>query len=59
VVGLFGQRRKQLARALRQAAGLTAEAAASACEAIGVAPAARPETLTVADFARLFRHVTR
>ena len=59
VVGLFGQRRKQLVRALRQTAGLTADAAASACEAIGVAPAARPETLTVADFARLFRHVTR
>ena len=59
VVGLFGQRRKQLVRALRQAAGLTAEAAASACEALDVPPAARPETLGVADLARLFRHVAR
>ena len=59
VVGLFGQRRKQLARALRGAAGLTAERAAAACEAIGVPPSARPETLAVPDFARLFRHVAR
>jgi 16S rRNA (adenine1518-N6/adenine1519-N6)-dimethyltransferase len=59
VVGLFGQRRKQLVRSLRGSADLTAERAAAACDAIGVSPAARPETLSVAEFARLFRHVTR
>ena len=59
VVGLFGQRRKQLGRALRQTADLSADAAALACEAIGIPPTARPETLAVTDFARLFRHVAR
>jgi len=59
VVGLFGQRRKQLGRALREAAGLTADRAAAACDAIGVPPSARPETLAVPEFARLFRHVAR
>jgi 16S rRNA (adenine1518-N6/adenine1519-N6)-dimethyltransferase len=59
VVGLFGQRRKQLARALREAAGLSAAEATQACAAVGVPPSARPETLTVADFARLFRQAAR
>jgi 16S rRNA (adenine1518-N6/adenine1519-N6)-dimethyltransferase len=59
VVALFGQRRKQLARALREAVGQSPAQAAAACDAVGVSPRARPETLTVNDFARLFRHVTR
>jgi 16S rRNA (adenine1518-N6/adenine1519-N6)-dimethyltransferase len=59
VVGLFGQRRKQLVRALRGSADLSADRAAAACDAIGVPPTARPETLAVADLARLFREVTR
>jgi 16S rRNA (adenine1518-N6/adenine1519-N6)-dimethyltransferase len=59
VVGLFGQRRKQLVRALREAADLTAAEAAEACDAIGVPPRVRPETLSVMDFARLFHHVAR
>jgi 16S rRNA (adenine1518-N6/adenine1519-N6)-dimethyltransferase len=59
VVAVFGQRRKQLARALRQAAHLTAAEAVEACAAINVAPSTRPETLAVEEFARLFRHVAR
>lgn len=59
VVGLFGQRRKQLVRALREASGLSASDAAAACAAAAVLPTARPETLSVTDFARLFRIVTR
>lgn len=59
VVALFGQRRKQLARGLRETARLSATAAAEACAAVGLPPTARPETLGVTDLVRLFRHVAR
>lgn len=48
----FAQRRKTLRSALATWAG-SAAAAGAACEAAGVPPAARGESLTVADFARI------
>jgi 16S rRNA (adenine1518-N6/adenine1519-N6)-dimethyltransferase len=59
VVGLFAQRRKQLARGLRIACGLGPEESAAACAAAGIAPDARPETLGVDAFVRLFRGMAR
>lgn len=59
VVGLFGQRRKQLGRSLRDIAGLAGSEVVAACQTAGVAPAARPETLSVAEMADLFRAATR
>ena len=59
VVGLFGQRRKQLGRALRGVAGLTAEGAVAVCETSGVSPTARPETLSVVEMVRVFRTTMR
>lgn len=57
VVALFGARRKQLARGLRTAAGLSPVQAREALVRAGVAPAARPETLPPAEFAALFHAV--
>ncbi|RBM22737.1 16S rRNA (adenine(1518)-N(6)/adenine(1519)-N(6))-dimethyltransferase RsmA [Streptomyces sp. PT12] len=48
----FAQRRKTLRSALAAWAG-SATAAEAACEAAGIAPTARGESLTVEDFARL------
>lgn len=59
VVGLFGQRRKQLGRGLRTVAQCSAERAVSVCEASGVSPTDRPETLGVAEMVRVFRTVAR
>lgn len=57
VVGLFGGRRKQLGRALRTVLGLgQAEAADLVVRAV-LDPTQRPETLTVAEFERLYRVV--
>jgi len=59
VVGLFAQRRKQIARGLRESVGLSSAQALAACASVGVDPAARPETLAVETFAALFRHTAR
>jgi len=55
VVGLFGLRRKQLLRALRELTGWPAERCGAALASADVAPAARAETLSPATFVRLFR----
>lgn len=55
VVGAFGFRRKQMARVVRELWGLGATEAAMLLRAAGVTPAARPEVLAPADFARLLR----
>lgn len=55
VIGLFGQRRKQLGRALRESAGLTATKAAHVAETAGVTPDVRAETLPPEMLVRLFR----
>jgi 16S rRNA (adenine1518-N6/adenine1519-N6)-dimethyltransferase len=51
----FGLRRKQMRRVLRTIGRLDAERAESVLAAAGVDPAARPETLSPADFARVLR----
>src|SRR5512141_21773 len=55
VVGLFGLRRKQMLRALRELTDWPAEQGAAALEAAGIAATARAETLAPAIFVRLFR----
>ena len=55
VVGLFGFRRKQLSRGLRELTGWSPERAAAALSQAGLDPAARPETLAPAAFAGLQR----
>jgi 16S rRNA (adenine1518-N6/adenine1519-N6)-dimethyltransferase len=53
VVGMFGFRRKQLARGLRQLTGWDADRVGSVLERAGVAPDVRPEVLSPAQFAAL------
>ncbi len=53
VVGLFGFRRKQLLRGLRELTGWPADACAAALARVGLAPSARPETVAPAGFAAL------
>jgi 16S rRNA (adenine1518-N6/adenine1519-N6)-dimethyltransferase len=53
VVGSFGLRRKQLQRVLRALTGRSAEECAAILESLDIVPAARPETLTPAQFAAL------
>lgn len=48
---VFAQRRKQMRRVLRTVAALAPEAADRALASAGIDPAARPETLSPADFA--------
>ncbi len=55
VVGLFGFRRKQLLRGLREFTGWTAERLAELLRSMGVAGTVRPEVLTPAEFVRLHR----
>lgn len=55
VIGLFGFRRKQLARALRELRGITAEQAGVASARAGIEPANRAEALTPAQLVALFR----
>jgi 16S rRNA A1518/A1519 N6-dimethyltransferase RsmA/KsgA/DIM1 with predicted DNA glycosylase/AP lyase activity len=55
VVGLFGFRRKQLLRGLRELTGWPADAAAAALAAAGLDERARPETLAPAEFVVLHR----
>jgi 16S rRNA (adenine1518-N6/adenine1519-N6)-dimethyltransferase len=53
VVGLFGFRRKQLIRGIRELTGWSPEAASAALARADLAPGVRPETLAVAQFAAL------
>jgi 16S rRNA (adenine1518-N6/adenine1519-N6)-dimethyltransferase len=53
----FGMRRKQMRRVVRAIASIDAEAADAALTRASIDPAARPETLSPADFARLRREL--
>lgn len=55
VVGLFGFRRKQLVRGLRELTGAAAELAQGWLAAAKIDPTSRPQELTPSDFVRLFR----
>jgi len=55
VQGAFGLRRKQLQRVLRTLLSLDAEGAERVLASAGVAPDARPETLSAEQFAAVFR----
>jgi 16S rRNA (adenine1518-N6/adenine1519-N6)-dimethyltransferase len=55
VVGLFGFRRKQLARGLRELTGWAPARVAEVLARVGVAPASRPEVVTPEAFAALLR----
>jgi 16S rRNA (adenine1518-N6/adenine1519-N6)-dimethyltransferase len=53
VVGIFGFRRKQLGRGVRELTGWRPDQAAEALARADIDPAARPETLSPAGFVRL------
>jgi 16S rRNA (adenine1518-N6/adenine1519-N6)-dimethyltransferase len=53
VVGLFGFRRKQLIRGLRELTGLPAERVAALLDQAGIAKETRPQELTPAQFLTL------
>jgi 16S rRNA (adenine1518-N6/adenine1519-N6)-dimethyltransferase len=55
VVGLFGFRRKQLGRGLRELTGWEPARAEAALDAAGLDPTARPETVSPGRFAGLLR----
>ena len=55
VVGLFGFRRKQLGRAVRELAGWGADQAGGVLASAGLDPTLRPEALSPADFVHLHR----
>jgi 16S rRNA (adenine1518-N6/adenine1519-N6)-dimethyltransferase len=55
VVGLFGQRRKQLGRSLRDVARVDKDTAEQAIRSAGLDPAQRVETVLPADLVRLSR----
>jgi 16S rRNA (adenine1518-N6/adenine1519-N6)-dimethyltransferase len=55
VVGLFGFRRKQLARGLRELTGWEPSRVAEPLARAGIAPDVRPETVTPTAFAMLLR----
>ncbi|HWA17216.1 MAG TPA: 16S rRNA (adenine(1518)-N(6)/adenine(1519)-N(6))-dimethyltransferase RsmA [Gemmatimonadales bacterium] len=57
VVGLFGFRRKQLVRGLRELRGAEAETAQRWVEQAGLVASARPQELSPGDFVALFRSV--
>jgi len=54
VQAAFGQRRKQMQRALRTIRGMSAEDSRSLLERAGIDPAARPEVVSPESFARLY-----
>jgi 16S rRNA (adenine1518-N6/adenine1519-N6)-dimethyltransferase len=54
VQAAFGQRRKQMQRALRTVRGMSAEEARLVLERAGIDPAVRPEVISPEGFARLF-----
>ena len=55
VQALFGRRRKQLAGILRGVSGLGRDEVEARLAALGLAPTARPETVTVPRFVGLYR----
>ena len=55
VVGLFGFRRKQLLRGLRELTGWTAERLEPVLRSLAIDPSSRPETLSPETFAALLR----
>ena len=55
VTGCFGRRRKQLRNAVAGATGAPAPTVAEGLRALGLDPAARPETLPPSQFVRLLR----
>jgi 16S rRNA (adenine1518-N6/adenine1519-N6)-dimethyltransferase len=55
----FGMRRKQMRRVLREVLEIDAERASEILASSDIDPAARPETLSPEDFARLIRAATR
>jgi hypothetical protein len=55
VVGLFGFRRKQIGRGLRELTGWTPAQAEIALGRAGIDPRARPETVAPPGFALLLR----
>ena len=55
VVGLFGFRRKQLLRGLREFTGWTVERLTESLSTLGLAGTLRPEVLSPAEFVRLHR----
>ena len=55
VVGLFGYRRKQLARAVRELTGWNAGRAGQALAAVAIDPSLRPEALAPPEFVALHR----
>ena len=55
VVGLFGFRRKQILRGLRELTGWEAARVEAVLGALGIEPVVRPEVLTPEAFARLLR----
>lgn len=57
VVGLFGFRRKQLLRGLRELTGWDAAKVGEALAGAGLDPAARPETVTPGQYAVLLRRL--
>jgi 16S rRNA A1518/A1519 N6-dimethyltransferase RsmA/KsgA/DIM1 with predicted DNA glycosylase/AP lyase activity len=54
VVGLFGFRRKQLIRGLRELTGQSAEQVSTWLGAAGIGLNQRPQELSPGEFARLF-----
>jgi 16S rRNA (adenine1518-N6/adenine1519-N6)-dimethyltransferase len=54
VQAMFGQRRKQVQRALRTVRGIAAEEAGAVLERAGIEVSARPEVVSPEGFARLF-----
>jgi 16S rRNA (adenine1518-N6/adenine1519-N6)-dimethyltransferase len=54
VQAAFGQRRKQMQRALRTVRGMSAEDARAVLERAGIDPAMRPEVVSPESFARLY-----
>ncbi len=59
VVGVFSQRRKQLARVVSAVCGISRDTAAERLRALGLEPTARPEVVAAQDFVRLFRRGAR
>jgi 16S rRNA (adenine1518-N6/adenine1519-N6)-dimethyltransferase len=55
VVGLFGFRRKQIVRGLRELTGWEAERVEDALGRAGIESRVRPETVSPAEFAALLR----
>ena len=53
VTGLFGLRRKQLLRGIRQLTGWSADEAGAVLRSVGLDPTARPETVAPPSFVAL------